>query len=337
MRGSIARAVTAAIALLVGLFVVIGCGSGDAGDTPASTSTSGADKPHIIMVSHAPVADKYWAVMYQGLKQAAADLDLSVEYRGAKQDAQDPNEERRLIEAAIVAKPDGLIVTDPFPRSLDPAINRAVAAGIPTVMVNVAEGSLPRTDVMSIVADDPNSQGVAAGQKMRELGVKKPLFVTIPRGVVPAIDKILDAFSEGYGSAPPQLQIPLDKVADAGFVKNALAAKFEKDSSLDGAFSLGPALTTATIQARKELGSRGAQMRWASLDLGEPVVSALQARAWDFAVDPQQYASPYTAAVILNLYLRYGITPARVVPVAGGLVTPENVGRIVDLQAQNVR
>jgi simple sugar transport system substrate-binding protein len=76
-------------------------------------------EPTFIMITHSPESDTYWVSVSKGLQQAGADLGVKVEYRGVDNNLNDPNQQRRNLEAAIAAKPDGVIVSDPTPASLN--------------------------------------------------------------------------------------------------------------------------------------------------------------------------------------------------------------------------
>ena len=66
----------------------------------------------------------------------------------------------------------------------------------------------------------------------------------------------------------------------------------------------------AVFAARESLGDRADDIHWASVDLGEQVVTALENGEIDFALDQQQWLQGYESVKILDLYIRYGITPA---------------------------
>ncbi|RYB01690.1 substrate-binding domain-containing protein [Lichenibacterium ramalinae] len=72
-----------------------------------STAVSAA-QPTFVMVSHSPESDSYWTSVVKGLQQAGKDLGVTVQYRGTDNNLNDPNQQRRNLEAAIAGKPDGL-------------------------------------------------------------------------------------------------------------------------------------------------------------------------------------------------------------------------------------
>ena len=68
-------------------------------------------RPYIIVVTHGQVSDPFWIVVKNGVDQAAKDCGADVEYRASEKF--DMVTLAQLIDAAVVAKPDGLAVTIP--------------------------------------------------------------------------------------------------------------------------------------------------------------------------------------------------------------------------------
>ena len=89
--------------------------------------------PHRVRLGGHP-GDPFYNVIKNGARQAKEDLGVDVEYKETSQ--YDFQEQKRLIEAAIARKPDGLVVSDESPDVLDPVIADAVDAGIPVVIAN---------------------------------------------------------------------------------------------------------------------------------------------------------------------------------------------------------
>ena len=61
-------------------------------------------EPTFIMITHSPESDTYWVSVSKGLQQAGSDLGVKVQYRGIDNNLNDPNQQRRNLEAAIAAK-----------------------------------------------------------------------------------------------------------------------------------------------------------------------------------------------------------------------------------------
>ena len=111
------------------------------------------------MVTHSPESDSYWVSVSQGARQAGKDLGVNVQYRGTDSNLNDPNQQRRNLEAAIAADPDGIIVSDPTPASLNATIKKASEAGIPVILVNQGGDQVAEVGALAFVGDDPADAG----------------------------------------------------------------------------------------------------------------------------------------------------------------------------------
>src|ERR1700732_1208846 len=99
-----------------------------------SATSLAQQKPKIIIVTHGQAADSFWLIVRNGAEAAAAETNSDVEYRSP--DKFDLTAMAHLIDVAIAAKPDGLIVSIPDPAALSRPIRAAVAAKIPVISIN---------------------------------------------------------------------------------------------------------------------------------------------------------------------------------------------------------
>src|SRR6266536_3036042 len=86
----------------------------------------------IAVVTHGGAGDSFWSIVKKGVQQAGKDMGDNVSY----QSDGDPTRQSQLIDAAVNAKPDGLVVSMANPEALKAAIERAVKAGIPVITIN---------------------------------------------------------------------------------------------------------------------------------------------------------------------------------------------------------
>ncbi|WP_276354514.1 substrate-binding domain-containing protein [Cohnella caldifontis] len=106
----------------------------------------------------------YWRTIMKGFEDAAQGLNVSVEFRGATQ--YDPHEEITVLEQAIARKPAGIAVTAIDPESLNPAIDKAVKAGIPVVLF---DSGAPKSAAYSFLGTDNYNAGAQAAREMGRL------------------------------------------------------------------------------------------------------------------------------------------------------------------------
>ena len=107
---------------------------------------------------------EYWKSPLKGFEDAADALGVTVEYRGATR--YDAKEQTTVIEQAIARKPAGIAISAIDPKSLIPAINKAVEADIPVILF---DADAPGSQAYSFLGTDNYKAGVTAADKMAEL------------------------------------------------------------------------------------------------------------------------------------------------------------------------
>jgi simple sugar transport system substrate-binding protein len=76
-----------------------------------------------------------------------------------------------LIDDAVAARPDGLVVSFPEP-GLGPAIRRAVKAGIPVITINSGSDEFRSLGVLAHVGQPEGRAGLAAGRRLARAGAR---------------------------------------------------------------------------------------------------------------------------------------------------------------------
>jgi len=285
--------------------------------------------PTFIMVTHSPESDTYWAGVSKGLQQAGKDLNVKVQFRGTDSNLNDPNQQRRNLEAAIAAKPDGIIVTDPTPASLNASIKKASDAGIPLVLVNQGGDQVEKVGALAFVGDDPGNQGAVGAAQFNALGSKHALIITTPTGAIPFVDARTNGFKKTFSGVSSLAEIPLTDISDSNRIKTIAETQLQKDPSIDAVFSIGSCCIAAITQVRTDLGDRGKAMHWGTIDVTTGAMQSLKAHELDFALDSQQYAQGYYPVVMLALYIRQAIQPAAPTFITGpAVITPDNVAKL---------
>jgi simple sugar transport system substrate-binding protein len=243
-----------------------------------------------------------------------------------------------MLENAIASKPDGLVIADTYPDVLNDTIKMAVDAGIPVVLSNTGLGQAHAVGALGYVGVDEIQLGEIGAAKLRELGSKNVLVVTIPPGV-PLVDARIAGIKKGIAPAKATMvEVPVEALSDSTRLVNTMLAALQKDATIDGVFSIGSCCGPAMVAVRKQLGERADRMHFGTIDVGAPVVDALKENQIDFAIDQQQFLQGYLPVLMLVDYLRYGIVPADETYHSGpGLVTPKNAEMISKLTAQNFR
>jgi len=284
-------------------------------------------------------AEAFWQRVAKGFDQACADLALKCTYRapGAK-GFETANEAKAFVENATAANPDGLIVVNHRPEAVNEALKAAVDSGIPLILANSGGGEQQKVGALTFVGLDEYQNGFTGGEQLKATGVQHALVVTLLPGI-PIVDQRTQGFIDGFKPGKvTTLAVPNEVLYDTTKLVNALSAAFQKDESIDSAFSIGSCCSPALIVARDQLGERGEKMRIGTIDLGEPVLKALIDGKMEFALDQQQYMQGYLPVVLMAMYLRYGITPATdFIPSGPSVISAKNAELIIKLSAESIR
>jgi simple sugar transport system substrate-binding protein len=297
-------------------------------------------KLRFIFVTSAGPGNPFYGPIIKGFEQAGKDLNVDVVFRGNQQTnlLTTAADVKLMLENAIATKPDGLIVSNTYPESLNETIKGAVQSGIPVILSNGGFGEAEHTGALAFVGSNEHDLGLIGGQRLRAAGSKNALIVATPPGI-PLVDLRVKGFEEGIApSKMTKVEVPIETLGDATRLVNTMLAAIEKDPTIDAVFSIGSCCGPAMVTVREQLGERADKMHFGTIDLGGPVLDALKDGKIDFAIDQQQYLEGYMPVVMLAMERRYAIAPASpFFPTGPGIVTKENAQRVIHLIAQNGR
>lgn len=295
----------------------------DAGAPPA-----GARAVRIAVVTHGQASSAFWAIVRNGVEAAGRQMDVVIDYKAP--DVYSLEHMETLIDQAVAARPDGLVVSLPEP-GLGPAIRRAVRAGIPTVTINSGSDQYKKLGVLAHVGQPEGDAGFKAGQRLARDGVHRALCInlTIP-------NQGLDARCAGLARAMRQAggtsrMVRIDDQATNAPKRIAAAVKA---ADADGALAMnGP----SGLAASKGLAGRDVKV--GTFDLGPDVLKAVRDGKLSFAVDQQAYLQGYLPVVFLTQKARYGLFPAQgdVIPTGPNFVTAQNAAQAIELSARSIR
>jgi simple sugar transport system substrate-binding protein len=301
----------------------------------ASTAGGGSSRDlHIIVVTHGQPSDPFWSVVVNGVDQAAADLGITHEYQSPSGTFSVPAM-AQLIDTAVAAEPDGLVVSIPDASGLSAAITSAVDAGIPVVSINSGSDVYQDLGILTHVGQTEFEAGVGAGQRMAAEGVTNTICVNQEVGNV-ALDLRCEGFAEGLGGIPSEV-VAVD-LADPTGAQAALAGVLSADETIDGVLTLGPTGSAPALAALTEA-DKLASVKLATFDLSPEVLEAIDAGEMLFAIDQQQYLQGYLGVLIVTQYAQYGLLPGGGAPIltGPGFVTQENAAQVIELSAEGIR
>jgi simple sugar transport system substrate-binding protein len=348
MRRTMMMALLAVAVVGVAALLAAGCGSTTdvqegpitvAGGSGGGTATSGAgdEAPpmpggaravRLFVVTHGQASSPFWAIVRNGVEAAGRQMDAVVTYRAP--DVYSLDHMVTLIDEAVAAKPDGLVVSLPEP-GLAPAIRRAVKAGIPTVTINSGSDTYKSLGVLAHVGQPEGPAGFKAGQRLARAGVRRALCVNL---AIP--NQGLDARCAGLRRAMRAAggRSTVVRIDDQSPSAPKDIAKAVRAAKADGVLAMNSLSGLATLK-----GLPSSTMPIATFDLGPDVLRAVRSGRLAFAVDQQAYLQGYLPIVFLAERARYGLFPAQgdVIPTGPNFVTKDNAEKAIELAARSIR
>jgi simple sugar transport system substrate-binding protein len=327
------------IILVVMLPIVLAaCGNGGSSTTSSASGSCPASRANLkfYVVTHGQASDPFWSVVKKGVDQGAHDMCVTAIYEAPASATFDVVAMAHLIDTAVAAHPDGLVVSIPDPKGLGPSIKAAVAAGIPVISINSGSDVAKSLGVLVHIGQTEEQAGIGGGVKMGAAGVKHALCVNQEVGNA-ALTLRCKGFKEGLaqtGGTVTEIGVNLSNPTQT---QQTIAAALQHDPSIDGILTLGPTGATPAIKALQSLNKLG-QIKLATFDLSSDVLNAIKAGQMLFAIDQQQYLQGYLPIVLLTLYKTNLNTISNDVLQTGpGFVTADNVAKVIQLTAQGTR
>ena len=242
----------------------------------------------------------------------------------------------QLIDAAVAANPQGLVVSIPDADALRTSLQDARAAGIPTISINSGGEYSQDFGMLTHIGQSEYEAGHKAGVRLVSAGVTEGLCMNHEVG-----NQSLDFRCQGFADALRELngrvEVLAVNIADPVETQQRLTAALASNPSIDGLLSLGPTSVLPALKALEELNLQK-DVRLATFDLSPEVLNAIQEGRMIFAIDQQQYLQGYLPVVLLTLYITNMNMPAYDVLNTGpGFVTIENAADVLLLTQRGTR
>lgn len=269
----------------------------------------------VYVIVHGGIAHPFWKVVEKGATDAAALYpDLKLIYSGPEE----YNLEKfvSLVEAAVAAKPNGLIVTITSYEALDEPLRRAIEGGLPVIAINTmdARPEAERIPYLTYIGEDHYKMGALVAKKMlammREAGVEPKGAVYGNHhpgawGIEQRVAGFVDTF-KAEGVPAEQIDVTEDPVKGA----EILVAYLKTNPDTNVVQPAGTPHTEAFIPRAMEEGyTPGKDLFVATIDLSPKVLDYIEDGTMLFATDQQQYLQGYMSVVLMYLHLKYGFVP----------------------------
>ncbi|MEM4015631.1 MAG: sugar ABC transporter substrate-binding protein [Thermofilum sp.] len=282
---------------------------------PAAPAAPAAPEYTFYYVSHGGPADPWWAPVIKGSQDAAALLNVKVVYSGPEKFSIQALVD--LLNSAIAARPQGIILTITDYKALDEPARRAIGMGIPVIAVNVPDPrpEKERIPYITYIGQNEYDAGYYLAKYLVDKGYKpKRVVIGIHEvghvGLETRAQGITDAIKKAYPDVPVEkLDITTDPTKAAEAFRSYLTAHPETDAI----FTLGPLGAHPALQVLREMKLTG-KVRLLTVDIDDVILKAIEAGELDAAVSQQPYAQGFLPVVFMYLYVKYGIMPPAQVP-----------------------
>jgi len=348
--------------LLAMMLIIAACGSKQAQTPTASTATSSdvvsetqpeadvddgmcmedvtqepcpeARPYHFVVITHGSPTSKFWAVVKNGVDQAAEDMRVQVAYQSP--DTFDLDAMAKMIDEAIASKPDGIAVSIPNGEVLGPHIQKALEAGIPVVSLNSGSGVAEELGVLGHFGQSEYTAGSAAGERLLKEGVHKGLCL-----IQEADNTALQVRCQGFADVLSTAGLPVTNVVveteDAAKVQKTIADALAQDPAIDAVLALGPSVGEPALAALRAQGLTG-KVKLASFDLSPTMLKAVEGGEMLFLIDQQPYLQGYLPIMYLTLYNENLSEPAAKITLTGpDIITKENAAKVLEYSEESLR
>jgi simple sugar transport system substrate-binding protein len=337
-----------AMLLAVPVLLVAACTSNSSSSSSGTTTAAGAASGHcpytFAVITHGDNGS-FWSVVYKGAKDAASQLGCKVTVYGSQQQGQaepDDNAENAQIQDAINAHVNGIAVSDHNPSLMNATIAKAVAAGIPVVMLNAGcdPTDLAATNAITCVGQPEQVAGTKAGQVFKSQGTTNVLCVIHQSG-----QNLLDrcnglALGLGVGSTCGTGSAPAHGPACTELIlstPNAASNPQQADQQVVSYLQAHPqinavmTLNTAISDSLITLLGGKSSVKVGTFDLDSTVLADLANGSLLFAIDQQQYLQGYLPVMALYVYnTAHGnsVSPGSVLQTGPLVVTKVNASKV---------
>jgi len=237
-----------AVCSLAAALLLAGCRESEA------NTESPRGNVRIAVVTHGQAADPFWSVVANGVRAAAADLGVKVDYQAPTRF--DMVEMSNLIDAAVAGRPSALVISIPDAAALSPSIRKAVEAGIPVISINSGAQASRQLGLLAHIGQSEYDAGYAAGARLGAAGARRVLCVNHEVG-----NAGLDERCRGLGDAlvlsgatMRVLGIDLGNPDDA---HQRITSALRSDATIDALLTLGPGGAQPALAAAAALALTG--------------------------------------------------------------------------------
>jgi len=337
------RLVIAFSALALALGVLLSCAPAKPAVTAMTAApTKWAANVHIVFFPGGPQGGVFAVNVYNGAKQAEADLGVKVDYVWSDWD---PQKMIQQFREAVATKPDGIAVMGhPGDEAFDALIDDAVSKGIIVTSQNTtlakAEAKYAATGFGYVGAENYQAGHDLGAEAVKRFALKKGDLAMVwgllsqpargerTKGVIDALKaaglKVDYLEIDSATNADPVAGVP----TFAGYVSSHPTVKLVVTDH--------GGLTATAETYLKAAGKQPGQVNIAGFDLSPATIAAIKGGWTGLVIDQQEWLQGYLPILQIALSKVYGFSGLHI-NTGAGFVDKSNVDIVAPLAEKNIR
>ena len=291
------------------------------------------DAPMTIAFVSGPLNDSFFPPLYQGAKDAAKALGVTLHYIPIDE-ADIEASSARTMQTAIAEAPAAIVVGDFVTGVVDPFIRQAVAAGIPVYVDQSGQKQWKADGAFGFVGQQGPEVGRVAAERLVKAGSKNLLCVINVPGnpYLQEICRGLAGRGKELGAKTSNLELPTADSTDQGKVSRDIGAYLLSHRDVEAIFTENAAIGTAATAALAAGGLEG-KVRVGTMEISRETLRQLHDGHIAFVINEQPYLDGYFGVVFAMLYAKYGLAPVGPVSTGPSVIDSSNMGKIAKVFA----
>ena len=280
--------------------------------------------------------DTFWCTVEAGIRAAADDTGVDITILAP--DSFDVAREAELLEQAIAAQPDGIMVTFPNDQ-LRSSIQRALDANIPVIVYNAGTGPInDNLGYLTYLGQDEYAGGFQGGQRLAAAagaGNHKGICINQNVGQTSLRDRcqgFVDALREAGipVAASQQAQEGVLGLSNTGAeAQQTISDFYAANQDVDIFLTLGPNGASPFYSFVDDQGLTDDQFEHGTFDFSPSIAENIRSGRTLFGIDQQPYLQGYGGLTWLYLISLYQVVPPDPVTATGpGFITTSNINLI---------
>ena len=305
-----------------------------AGSSAPAANVSADNKGITIDFVSGPLNDSFFPPLYNGVKTAAANLGVKVNYIAINEGDLVPSSVQTM-QAAIAEHPSAIVVGDFVTSSVDPLIKQAIAAGIPVYVNQSGQGSWAADGALGFVGQQGGAAGDAAAKQMIAAGAKNVLCVIHNAGN-PYLNQVCNGFiatMKAAGGTVSELNFSIADSTNPQKVTSDIGAYMAAHHGIQGVFTLNAAVGTDAVTAVAQANLTG-KVQVGTLELSQVAINDVKSGTMLFLVNEQPYLDGYYGVLFAYQYVKYGLSPVGTVNTGPSIINKSNIDRVIKTTQQ---